>query len=195
MSASNSTDTPTPEDILKDASRRMDMAIEFLKRELQSVRTGRANPAIVENLTAEYYGVPTPLNQMATISAPDAQLITIQPYDRTALQAIEKAIQQSPTGLNPSNDGAIIRVPIPPLSQERRQELVKSLGRKVEDGKVAVRNVRRDAQDKLRSLERNKDISQDENKRAQGQLQNATNDHVEEIDLFWKSKIDEMMTV
>ncbi len=195
MSASNSTDTPTPEDILKDASRRMDMAIEFLKRELQSVRTGRANPAIVENLTAEYYGVPTPLNQMATISAPDAQLITIQPYDRTALQAIEKAIQQSPTGLNPSNDGAIIRVPIPPLSQERRQELVKSLGRKVEDGKVAVRNVRRDAQDKLRSLERNKDISQDENKRAQGQLQNATNDHVEEIDRFWKSKIDEMMTV
>ena len=195
MSASNSTDTPTPEDILKDASRRMDMAIEFLKRELQSVWTGRANPAIVENLTAEYYGVPTPLNQMATISAPDAQLITIQPYDRTALQAIEKAIQQSPTGLNPSNDGAIIRVPIPPLSQERRQELVKSLGRKVEDGKVAVRNVRRDAQDKLRSLERNKDISQDENKRAQGQLQNATNDHVEEIDRFWKSKIDEMMTV
>ena len=195
MSASNSTDTPTPEDILKDASRRMDMAIEFLKRELQSVRTGRANPAIVENLTAEYYGVPTPLNQMATISAPDAQLITIQPYDRTALQAIERAIQQSPTGLNPSNDGAIIRVPIPPLSQERRQELVKSLGRKVEDGKVAVRNVRRDAQDKLRSLERSKDISQDENKRAQGQLQNATNDHVEEIDRFWKSKIDEMMTV
>ena len=195
MSTSNSTDTPTPEDILKDASRRMDMAIEFLKRELQSVRTGRASPAIVENLTADYYGVPTPLNQMATISAPDAQLITIQPWDRTALRAIERAIQQSPTGLNPSNDGAIIRVPIPPLSQERRQELVKSLGRKVEDGKVAVRNVRRDAQDKLRSLERSKDISQDENKRAQGQLQNATNDHVEEIDLFWKSKIDEMMTV
>ena len=195
MSTSNSTDTPTPEDVLKDASRRMDMAIQFLKRELQSVRTGRASPAIVENLTADYYGVPTPLNQMATISAPDAQLITIQPYDRTALRAIERAIQQSPTGLNPSNDGAIIRVPIPPLSQERREELVKSLGRKVEDGKVAVRNVRRDAQDKLRSLERSKDISQDENKRAQGQLQNATNNHVEEIDRFWKSKIDEMMTV
>lgn len=195
MATSNSTDTPTPEDILKDASRRMDMAIEFLKRELQSVRTGRASPAIVENLTADYYGVPTPLNQMATISAPDAQLITIQPWDRTALRAIERAIQQSPTGLNPSNDGAIIRVPIPPLSQERRQELVKSLGRKVEEGKIAVRNVRRDAQDKLRSLERSKDISQDENKRAQGQLQNTTNNHVEEIDLFWKSKIDEMLTV
>ena len=195
MSASNVIDTPTPEEVLKDASRRMDMAIEFLKRDLQAVRTGRASPALVESLTADYYGVPTPLNQMATISAPDAQLITIQPWDRTALKAIERAIQQSPTGLNPSNDGAIIRVPIPPLSQERRQELVKSLGRKVEDGKVAVRNVRRDAQDKLRSLERNKEISQDENKRAQGQLQNTTNDHVGEIDRFWKSKTDEIMTV
>ena len=195
MSASNVIDTPTPEEVLKDASRRMDMAIEFLKRDLQAVRTGRASPALVESLTADYYGVPTPLNQMATISAPDAQLITIQPWDRTALKAIERAIQQSPTGLNPSNDGAIIRVPIPPLSQERRQELVKSLGRKVEDGKVAVRNVRRDAQDKLRTLERNKEISQDENKRAQGQLQNTTNDHVGEIDRFWKSKTDEIMTV
>ncbi len=195
MSASNITDSPTPEEILKDASRRMDMAIEFLRRDLQSVRTGRASPAIVENLAADYYGVPTPLGQMATISAPDAQLLTIQPYDRTALRAIERAIQQSPTGLNPSNDGVIIRVPIPPLSQERRQELVKSLGQKVEDGKVAVRNVRRDAQDKLRSLERNKEISKDENQRAQGQLQKTTNSHVGEIDRFWKSKTDEMMTV
>ena len=195
MSASNITDSPTPEEILKDASRRMDMAIEFLRRDLQSVRTGRASPALVENLPADYYGVPTPLAQMATISAPDAQLLTIQPYDRTALRAIERAIQQSPTGLNPSNDGVIIRVPIPPLSQERRQELVKSLGQKVEDGKVAVRNVRRDAQDKLRSLERNKEISKDENQRAQGQLQKTTNSHVEEIDRFWKSKTDEMMTV
>ncbi len=195
MSASNITDSPTPEEILKDASRRMDMAIEFLRRDLQSVRTGRASPALVENLAADYYGVPTPLGQMATISAPDAQLLTIQPYDRTALRAIERAIQQSPTGLNPSNDGVIIRVPIPPLSQERRQELVKSLGQKVEDGKVAVRNVRRDAQDKLRSLERNKEISKDENQRAQGQLQKTTNSHVEAIDRFWKSKTDEMMTV
>jgi ribosome recycling factor len=195
MSASNITDSPTPEEILKDASRRMDMAIEFLRRDLQSVRTGRASPALVENLAADYYGVPTPLGQMATISAPDAQLLTIQPYDRTALRAIERAIQQSPTGLNPSNDGVIIRVPIPPLSQERRQELVKSLGQKVEDGKVAVRNVRRDAQDKLRSLERNKEISKDENQRAQGQLQKTTNSHVEKIDRFWKSKTDEMMTV
>ncbi len=195
MAASKSDDAPTPEDILKDADRRMSMSIEFLKRELQTVRTGRATPSLVENLTAEYYGTPTPLGQMATISAPDAQLILIQPWDRQSLQEIEKAILKSPTGLNPSNDGSVIRIPVPPLSQERRQELVKSLGKTVEDGKVAVRNVRRDAQDKLRTLERNKDISQDENQRAQTQLQKTTDTHITEIDQFWKSKVEEMMTV
>jgi ribosome recycling factor len=195
MATSKSDDAPTPEDILKDADRRMSMSIEFLKRELQTVRTGRATPSLVENLTAEYYGTPTPLGQMATISAPDAQLILIQPWDRQSLQEIEKAIIKSPTGLNPSNDGSVIRIPVPPLSQERRQELVKSLGKTVEDGKVAVRNVRRDAQDKLRTLERNKDISQDENQRAQTQLQKTTDTHITEIDQFWKSKVEEMMTV
>lgn len=195
MAASKSDDAPTPEDILKDADRRMSMSIEFLKRELQTVRTGRATPSLVENLTAEYYGTPTPLGQMATISAPDAQLILIQPWDRQSLQEIEKAIIKSPTGLNPSNDGSVIRIPVPPLSQERRQELVKSLSKTVEDGKVAVRNVRRDAQDKLRKLERNKDISQDENQRAQTQLQKTTDTHITEIDQFWKSKVEEMMTV
>lgn len=195
MAASKSDDAPTPEDILKDADRRMSMSIEFLKRELQTVRTGRATPSLVENLTAEYYGTPTPLSQMATISAPDAQLILIQPWDRQSLQEIEKAIIKSPTGLNPSNDGSVIRIPVPPLSQERRQELVKSLSKTVEDGKVAVRNVRRDAQDKLRKLERNKDISQDENQRAQTQLQKTTDTHITEIDQFWKSKVEEMMTV
>lgn len=195
MAASKSDDAPTPEDILKDADRRMSMSIEFLKRELQTVRTGRATPSLVENLTAEYYGTPTPLGQMATISAPDAQLILIQPWDRQSLQEIEKAIIKSPTGLNPSNDGSVIRIPVPPLSQERRQDLVKSLGKTVEDGKVAVRNVRRDAQDKLRTLERNKDISQDENQRAQTQLQKTTDTHITEIDQFWKSKVEEMMTV
>ena len=195
MSTSKVDDTPTPEEVLKEGSRRMDMAIEFLKRDMQSVRTGRATPSLVENLTADYYGTPTPLGQMSTISAPDAQLIMIQPWDRQSLTEIEKAIMKSPTGLNPSNDGSIIRVPVPPLSQERRQELVKSLGRKVEDSKVAVRNVRRDSQDKLRTLEKNKEISQDENQRAQTQLQKITDNHVTEIDQFWKSKVEEMMTV
>ena len=195
MSTSKVDDTPTREEILKDASRRMNVSIEFLKRDMQSVRTGRATPSLVENLTADYYGTPTPLSQMSTISAPDAQLIMIQPWDRQSLREIEKAILKSPTGLNPSNDGSVIRVPVPPLSQERRQELVKSLGRKVEDSKVAVRNVRRDAQEKLRVLERNKEISQDENQRAQTQLQKITDSHVTEIDQFWKSKVEEMLTV
>ena len=195
MSTSKVDDTPTLEEILKDASRRMNVSIEFLKRDMQSVRTGRATPALVENLTADYYGTPTPLSQMSTISAPDAQLIMIQPWDRQSLREIEKAILKSPTGLNPSNDGSVIRVPVPPLSQERRQELVKSLGRKVEDSKVAVRNVRRDAQEKLRALERNKEISKDENQRAQTQLQKITDSHVTEIDQFWKSKVEEMLTV
>ena len=195
MSTSKVDDTPTREEILKDASRRMKVSIEFLKRDMQSVRTGRATPSLVENLTADYYGTPTPLSQMSTISAPDAQLIMIQPWDRQSLREIEKAILKSPTGLNPSNDGSVIRVPVPPLSQERRQELVKSLGRKVEESKVAVRNVRRDAQEKLRVLERNKEISQDENQRAQTQLQKITDSHVTEIDQFWKSKVEEMLTV
>ena len=195
MAASKSDDAPTPEDILKDADRRMSMSIEFLKRELQTVRTGRATPSLVENLTAEYYGTPTPLGQMATISAPDAQLILIQPWDRQSLQEIEKAIIKSPTGLNPSNDGSVIRIPVPPLSQERRQELVKSLSKTVEDGKVAVRNVRRDAQDKLRTLERNKDISQDENQRAQTQLQKTTDAHVKIVDEVGSSKETEIMQV
>ena len=181
--------------VIEDATQKMDGAVAHARREFSTVRTGRATPSLVENLTAEYYGTPTPLGQMATISAPDAQLILIQPWDRQSLQEIEKAIIKSPTGLNPSNDGSVIRIPVPPLSQERRQELVKSLGKTVEDGKVAGRNVRRDAQDKLRTLERNKDISQDENQRAQTQLQKTTDTHITEIDQFWKSKVEEMMTV
>ncbi len=195
MSTDRSDDAPSPEDVLKDASRRMDVAIEFLKRDLQSVRTGRATPSLVENLQANYYGAPTPIGQMATISAPDAELIIIQPWDRQSLQEIEKAILKSSAGLNPSNDGSLIRVPVPPLSQERRQELTRSMGKKIEECKVAVRNVRRSAQDRLRALERSKDISQDENRGAQTVLQKTTDDHVAQIDRFWKSKVDEMMTV
>lgn len=188
-------DSLIPEDILKDADKRMTKSMEFLIRDLDSVRTGRATPALVESLTVEYYGSPTPLNQLATISAPEAQLVLIQPWDRQALQEIEKAILKSSLGLNPSNDGTVIRLPIPPLSQERREELVKSLAKKVEDNKVAVRNIRRDAQDKLRSLERGKDISQDDSQRALVELQKTTDTHIAEMDRFWQSKIEDMMKV
>lgn len=193
MTQKTSDETKTPEEILEDAAHRMSRSVEILKRELNTVRTGRATPALVENLMVEYYGTPTPLNQLATISAPEAQLILIQPWDKQSLQDVERTILRSPLGLNPSNDGSIIRLPIPPLSQERRQELVKTLGKTVEEGKVAVRNVRRDAQDKLRALERNKEVSQDENQRAQAQLQKTTDTHTAEIDRFWESKVEEMM--
>jgi len=195
MAAEDSSEGPTLEDILNDADHRMSQSLEFLKRELNSVRTGRATPNLVENLSVDYYGTPTALNHLATISAPEAQLILIQPWDRQSLRDIERAIQMSSLGLNPANDGSVIRIPIPPLSQERRQELVKSLSRTVEDSKVAVRNVRRDAQDRLRTLEREKDISQDESKRAQGQLQKTTDSHIAEIDQFWNAKVEQMMTV
>ena len=195
MASKTSDEAPTPEEILDDASERMGKSVEYLKRDLSTVRTGRATTTLVEHIAADYYGTPTPLSQMSTISTPDAELILIQPWDRQSLQAIERAIQKSSIGLNPANDGTVIRVPVPPLSQERRQELVKSLGKKVEDAKVAVRNVRRDAQDKVRALEKNKGISQDESKRAQDDLQKRTDSHVAGIDSYWASKVDEMMKV
>jgi ribosome recycling factor len=195
MSASNIIDSPTPEEILKDASRRMDMAIEFLKRDLQSVRTGRASPALVESLTADYYGVPTPLNQMATISAPEARLIMVQPWDRQSLREIEKSLLKSDMGFNPSNDGTIIRIPIGLLSQERRKELVRVLKKRIEDGKIAVRNVRRDALEHLRSMERNKVLSQDNNRRAQERLQKTTDSYIAQMDQVSVEKETEIMQV
>jgi ribosome recycling factor len=173
----------------------MGKSVDALKRELGSLRTGRATPALVENLAVDYYGVPTPLNQIATITAPEARLIMVQPWDKQALKDIEKGLLKSDIGFNPSNDGSIIRVPIPPLSQERRREMVKVLKRKVEDGKVAARNVRRDALEQLRSMERSKDISQDENRRAQDNLQKATDSQIAQMDQVSTTKEAEIMEV
>ncbi|MQF64764.1 ribosome recycling factor [SAR202 cluster bacterium AC-409-J13_OGT_754m] len=188
-------DNATPEDLIANAEHRMTQAIEFLKRSLSAVRTGRASPSLVENLPVSYYGTSMPLNQLSNITTPDAQLLLIQPWDKGALHDIEKAILTSPSGLNPSNDGIVIRIPIPPLSQERREELVKSLGKLVEDGKVAVRNVRRNVQDKIRGLEKDKQISQDEEQRSQNKLQEQTNNHIAQIDTIWTSKVTELMKV
>ena len=184
-----------PDALLEDANSRMTKSVEVLKRELNAVRTGRATPTLVEHLLVDYYGVPTALNQLATISTPEAQLILVQPWDRQAIDGIERSLLKSSLGLNPSNDGNLIRIPIPHLSQERRKELVRSLGKEVEEGKVAVRNIRRDAQERLRALERNKSISQDENQRAQGQLQKITDAHIAQIDQSWEVKVEEMMQV
>ena len=186
---------PSVEDVLSDAHSRMSKAVEVLQRELNLLRTGRAAPALMENMIVDYYGVPTPLIQLATITAPEARLIMIQPWDRQALQDVEKSLLKSELAFNPSNDGNVIRVPIPPLSQERRRELVRVLKRRIEDGKLAARNVRRDALEHLRTMERNKVISQDDNRRAQDQLQKATNSYVAQMDEVSSVKEAEIMQV
>ena len=173
----------------------MDSSITALKRELSAIRTGRATPALIENVPVDYYGVSTPLNQIASISAPDTRAIMVQPWDKQALQEIEKSLIKSDMGFNPSNDGTIITVPIPPLTQERRQELVRLLKRKLEESKVSIRNVRRDGIDSLRKLERAKSISQDENRRTQEQLQKSTDNHVKIVDELGTSKETEIMQV
>lgn len=185
----------TATDILSDADDRMGKAIEALKRVLATIRTGRASPSLVENVQVDYYGTPTPMNQLATIAIPEARLILIQPWDKKALSGIEKAVLASDLGLNPSNDGTVIRLPIPPLSEERRRDLVRSLGQRIENGKVAVRNVRRSALEQLRNLEKAKEISQDESRRAQDDLQQLTDAHIDTIDDISKAKEAEIMQV
>jgi ribosome recycling factor len=183
------------EEVIIDADDRMGKAVEVLKRDLGTLRTGRATPALLENLTVDYYGSPTALNQIATISAPEARLLMIQPWDKQALRDIEKSLLKSEMGFNPSNDGNIIRVPVAPLTQERRKEMVKVLKRKIEDGKVAVRNVRRDALEHLRSMEKNKLVSQDDNRRAQDTLQKTTDSNIAQIDQVSGVKEAEIMQV
>src|SRR5947209_4866753 len=153
------------DDVTKDADERMKKAVDVLKRELMSIRTGRASPALIDRMNVEYYGTPMPLNQLASISAPEPRLLIVQPWDKGALSPIEKALQKSEMGFNPSSDGQVIRIPIPPLTEERRREMVKMVKHKVEEARVAVRNVRRDALHNLKELEDEKMISQDDHKR------------------------------
>ena len=183
------------EDIVKESQRRMSQAVEFLKRGLDTIRTGRATPSLVENILIDYYGTPTPLKQLASLSAPDAQLILVQPYDRSSIKEIEKAILNSSMGFNPANDGNIVRIPIPPLSQDRRKELAKLVGKMVEESKIAVRNVRRDGIEKLKNLQRNKSISEDEGKRAEVDLQKQTASHTSIMDDLHSQKSVDLMTV
>jgi ribosome recycling factor len=180
---------------ISGAKERMHKAVEALQHELVTIRTGRANPGLVEHLKVDYYGTPTPMQQLATIATPDAKLITITPYDRGALTAIEKAIQKSDLGLTPSNDGAIIRLAIPPLTEERRKDLAKQVRARVEDARVAVRNVRRDVHDHIRKIEHDHGISQDELKRAETELQKLTDDQICEIDALGHEKEQEVLTV
>ena len=183
------------DDVLGDAERRMQKAIEALKQDITSIRTGRASSALIERITVDYYGTPTPINQVASISVPEARLLVIQPWDRKLLTDIEKAIQKSDLGINPNNDGQVIRLAIPPLNEERRREMVKTLHKKLDEHKVAIRNVRRDAQDKFREREKKKEISEDELKRSTERLQKLTDRYIDEMDKVGKSKELEILEV
>ena len=185
----------TANDHLKDAEHRMAGALEALQRELGAVRTGRASPALVERLSVDYYGTETPLNQLASIAVPEARVLAIQPWDKGAIPAVEKAIQKSDLGITPSNDGSIIRLTLPVLSEDRRKELVRSVRKRVEDARVAVRNVRRNVQDKIRAQEKAKDLSQDESHRFQEQLQKVTDSSVAQIDKTGEAKEAELLEV
>jgi ribosome recycling factor len=182
-------------EIFDDAERRMKKAVEALRQDLAAIRTGRASSALVERIHVDYYGAPTPINQISQISVPEARLIVIQPYERRLLTDIEKAIQKSDLGINPNNDGQVIRLNIPPLTEERRRDMVKTLHKKLDEHKVAIRNIRRDTQDKLQDREKKKEISEDELKRSKDRLQKLTDRYVDEMDKVGKSKELEILEV
>src|SRR5690348_7513976 len=183
------------DDIFGDAERRMQKAVEALRQDLAAIRTGRASAALLDRITVDYYGTPTPVNQVATISVPEARLLVIQPWDRKMLVDIEKAIQKSDLGINPNNDGQVIRLAIPPLNEERRRDMVKNVHKKLDEHKVAIRNIRRDAHDKLRDREKKKEISEDELKRNTDRLQKLTDRFIDEMDKVGKTKELEILEV
>ncbi|GAC1399249.1 MAG: ribosome recycling factor [Ktedonobacteraceae bacterium] len=183
------------DDLFSDAERRMQKAIEALKQDLTAIRTGRASASLVDRIQVDYYGTPTPINQVASISVPDARQVVIQPWERKLLPDIEKAIQKSDLGINPNNDGQVIRLNVPPMSEERRRDMAKVLHKKLDEHKVAVRNVRRDVQDKLRDREKKKEVSEDELKRSVDRLQKLTDRFIDEMDKVGKSKEQELMEV
>lgn len=183
------------EEVLDDTSTRMEKSVDALERQLASIRTGRASPRLVENLLVDYYGVPTPLNQLASISVPEARLLMIQPWDKTAVKEVEKSIMRSDLGLMPNSDGNVIRLSIPQLTEERRRELVRLVGQKVEDGHVAVRNIRRSGVESFRTMQRNKELSEDESRRAQGDIQELTDLYIGQMDEMKQDKEKEVMEV
>lgn len=182
-------------DVLKDAEERMRKGVESLRREYTVIRAGRANPSMLERVTVDYYGAPTPVNQLANISVPEPRMLILQPWDKTSLPAIEKAIMKSDLGLNPSSDGNVIRLIIPQLTAERRTELVKTVKKKAEESRVVVRNIRRDINDQLKKLEKDHTASEDEIKRAQEDVQKMTDKFIKEIDTTMESKEQEIMDV
>ena len=183
------------DDLIQDATRRMDKSVEAAQTEFATLRTGRASPALLDRIQIDYYGQQTPLKQLATINVPEPRMITVQPFDPSSLAAIERAIQESDLGLTPSNDGKLIRLPIPQLTEERRKELVKVVRGMAEDGRVAVRNVRRDVMHHLKELVDKGEVGKDEEHRAEEELQKLTDAKIKDIEELLKGKEEEIMAV
>ncbi len=183
------------DELLEDAGERMGKSLESAHHEFSTVRTGRASPSLLDRVLVDYYGAMTPLNQLSTISVPEARLITIQPYDKASIKAIEKAINESDVGLNPSNDGNVVRLAIPELTEERRRELVKVVRNLAEEGRVAIRNVRRDTMQQLREMKAEGEASSDDEHRAEVELQRLTDGRIGELDTVLKAKEEEILSV
>ncbi|ASS91530.1 MAG: ribosome recycling factor [Bacillaceae bacterium] len=181
--------------VLSQAKEKMEKALSAFKRELAGVRAGRANASLLDKIQVDYYGVPTPVNQLASISTPEARLLVVQPYDKSTIGEVEKAILKSDLGLTPTSDGSVIRIAIPPLTEERRKELTKVVRKYSEDAKVAVRNIRRDANDELKKLEKAGDITEDELRGFQDDVQKLTDEYIKKIDSATKEKEKEIMEV
>ena len=182
-------------DVLKTIEQKMQTSAKMFQTDLATIRTGHATPALVEHIKVEYAGVPTPLIQLAGISAPEAGLLVIQPWDKDSIRSIEKAISKSELGLNPSNDGNIIRIAIPPLSEERRQELIKIVHHRLEERRITIRGIRHEALNELKKMEKDKTLSQDEHKRSQDQLQKMTDLYIAEIEKIGAAKEKELLAV
>ncbi len=181
--------------ISEETKRRMDKSMEVLQKELASVRTGRASLSLLDHVRVDYYGTPTPLNQVANLAVPEASLITVQPWETPMLEKIDKAIRASGLDLNPTNDGKILRIPIPSLTEERRKSLVKQVGKIAEESRTAIRQVRRDVNDRLKKHLKDKEISEDDEKRALKEVQDVTDVHIKKVDEMVKKKEQELMTV
>ena len=185
----------TEKDVIKETRPRMEASVEDLRRKLATVRTGRAAVSLLDPVVVDYYGTPTPLNQMASIHVPEPQMITVQPWDATQLRAIETAIRGADLGLNPSNDGKLVRVPIPPLTEERRRQLAKQVHEFAEEHRTAIRNVRRDANDRLKKMLKDKQISEDAERAALEEVQKLTNNYIGKVDEMAKTKEQEILSV
>ncbi|HEX3032362.1 MAG TPA: ribosome recycling factor [Bacillota bacterium] len=182
-------------ELMADSEEKMQKSVQALQKDLTTLRVGRATPSLLDKVLVEYYGVPTPINQMANVTAPEPRMLMIQPWDKSVIASIEKAILKSDLGLTPNNDGTVIRINIPQLTQDRRQELVKVVKKKAEDARVAVRNLRRDINDDAKDLEKSGDISEDDHRKAHDEIQKMTDKYIKEIDHIALNKEKEVMEV